>query len=167
VPIDPALERRFSEEVVIWLTTVDPDGTPEPSPVWFWWSGSEFIIYSYENVPRVRNVERHPPVSLHLNTTPTGSGVVAITGRAEIDPTQPPAHENPGYAAKYRDGIARKGGEAFSRLYVVPLRVTPLLFRVQGERGWTFTDGEGRTVRTRATGTSPSARIPMKPPGPA
>ena len=164
---DPAVERRLREEIVIWLTTVDDDGTPEPSPVWFLWDGSVFVIYSYDKVPRVRNVARHPAVSLHLNSTPVGGGVVAITGRAEIDPGLPPAHEHPGYAAKYRQGIARKGGEAFSRAYPVGLRVTPTLFRIQGERGWRFVDGTGKTVRTRASGTPPSARMPIEPAGPA
>ena len=122
-----------------------------------------FIVYSYSNVPRVRNVARHPAVSLHLNSTPTGSNVVTITGRAELDPTQPPAHQHPGCAAKYREGIARKGGEDFSRLHPIALRVIPLLFRVQGERGWMFTNPTGRAVRTRASETPPSARIPMEP----
>ena len=31
---------------MIWLTTVRPDGRPEPSPVWFLWDGETFLIYS-------------------------------------------------------------------------------------------------------------------------
>lgn len=40
---DPATEygqavcRRLRGELVIWLTTAAPSGTPQPSPVWFLW----------------------------------------------------------------------------------------------------------------------------------
>ena len=27
---------RLRDDVVAWLVTVTPDGTPVPTPVWFW-----------------------------------------------------------------------------------------------------------------------------------
>jgi hypothetical protein len=45
---------RLHEEIVIWLVTVDPNGTPEPSPVWFYWDGDAFLIYSLPGTPRER-----------------------------------------------------------------------------------------------------------------
>jgi len=158
---DPEVDRRLREETVIWLTTVGDDGTPEPSPVWFYWDGSTFVVYSYAKVPRLRNIAQRPLVSLNLNTTQEGGEVVVLGGRAELDPSLPAAHEHPGYSAKYRDGIAGKGGAEFSRLYPVGIRITPLTLRRSGARGWTFTDLTGaRPVRTRAKGTPPASRVP-------
>ena len=31
--------RRLREEIIGWLTTVTPDGQPQPIPVWFVWDG--------------------------------------------------------------------------------------------------------------------------------
>jgi hypothetical protein len=45
VNIDTTTERgarvaaRLRDELVAWLVTVEPDGTPVPTPVWFWWDG--------------------------------------------------------------------------------------------------------------------------------
>ena len=156
---DPEVEVRLQAETVIWLTTVDADGTPEPSPVWFCWDGASFVVYSYEKVPRLRNIASRPIVSMHLNTTPEGGGVVVLSGRAALDPSLPPAHQHPGYARKYRDGIAAKGGPEFSRRYPVAIRITPLTLRRSGVKGWTFTDLSGsRPRRTRAKGTPPADR---------
>ena len=165
---DPEVERRLRDETIIWLITVAADGTPVPSPVAFYWDGSSFIVYSYANVPRVRNIRHRPLVSLHLNSTPTGDGVVVLSGVAVIDLSLPPAHEHPGYAAKHREGIERKGGPEFSRRYRVPIRITPVDLRRSGDKGWTFTDLSGmRPVRTRAKWTAPEDRIPIaSEPGP-
>ena len=38
------VERRLPDERIIWLTTVGPDNTPQPSPVWFFWDGETFLI---------------------------------------------------------------------------------------------------------------------------
>ena len=38
------VERRLRTEEVIWLTTVDGQGMPQPSPVWFVWDGSTILI---------------------------------------------------------------------------------------------------------------------------
>ncbi len=31
--------RHLREDIVVWMTTVTPDGSPLPMPVWFHWDG--------------------------------------------------------------------------------------------------------------------------------
>jgi PPOX class probable F420-dependent enzyme len=39
--------RRLRDEIIGWLTTVAPDGQPQPIPVWFVWDGDRSIrMYS-------------------------------------------------------------------------------------------------------------------------
>ncbi len=45
-----ALE-RLQREQVIWLSTVNAKGMPQPSPVWFLWQDETFIIYSQPSTP--------------------------------------------------------------------------------------------------------------------
>jgi hypothetical protein len=39
-------ERRLREEQIIWMTTVRSDGQPQSVPVWFFWDGEKFLVYS-------------------------------------------------------------------------------------------------------------------------
>ena len=36
--------RRLKDELIYWLVTTAPDGTPQPSPVWALWDGETFLI---------------------------------------------------------------------------------------------------------------------------
>jgi len=38
--------RRLAEEKIIWLTTMDNLGHPQPRPVWFLWNGASILIFS-------------------------------------------------------------------------------------------------------------------------
>ncbi len=95
------VEARLQKEPIVWLTTVGSDRKPHAVPVWFWWDGKTFLIYSLPG-RKVRDVEANPNVELHLNTDRTGDKVVMVEGRAEIAKDQPPATRVPKYIAKYR-----------------------------------------------------------------
>jgi PPOX class probable F420-dependent enzyme len=125
------VERRLREEEVIWLTTVDGSGRPEPSPVWFLWQDGELLIYSQPNKPKLRNIERNPHVALSFNTTSDGGDVVVIAGEGRADPSAPPASAEAAYVEKYRDAIRRIGmtPESFAQSYSIAVRVRPTRLR--------------------------------------
>lgn len=123
--------RRLGSELIGWLVTVSPDGTPEPSPVWFLWDGASLLVYSRPNTPKLRNIAANPRVSLHLDGNGTGGDIVILTGEARIDPSAPPADTLPAYTAKYAARIQAIGmtAEQFGRAYSVAIRVTPTRLR--------------------------------------
>ncbi|HEX5417046.1 MAG TPA: TIGR03667 family PPOX class F420-dependent oxidoreductase [Chloroflexota bacterium] len=123
--------RRLADEEVIWLTTVRPNGTPEPSPVWFLWTGSEVVIYSQPDRQKLKDIAQNGRVALSFNCTPTGGDVIILTGDARIEPSAPPATGLPGYVEKYRDPIAGIGmtPDTFAKGYSVQIRVTPKKLR--------------------------------------
>ena len=127
------VERRLSDEQFVWLTTVRPDGTPEPNPVWFLWDGSSFLIYGLRDSHKLRNIAQNPGVALNFNADEHGGDVVVLTGEAKIDASAPAADQNPAYLAKYRMAIQQIGmtPESFARKYCAPIRVTPVQLR-----GW-------------------------------
>jgi PPOX class probable F420-dependent enzyme len=120
-------ERRLREEQIIWMTTVRSDGQPQSVPVWFFWDGEEFLVYSQPGRQKVRNIERDPRVGLNLNSNAQGGDVVCAEGTAEIVEDAPPATEVPEYVEKYRDAIAEIGfdSDGFARAFSVAIRVTP------------------------------------------
>jgi PPOX class probable F420-dependent enzyme len=126
---DKQVQTRLKRELVIWLVTVGRDGHPHAVPVWFWWDGKAFLIYSVPG-QKVRDIQANPNVVLHLNTDPAGDDVVRIEGAAKVDPNQPPANKLAGYLRKYREHIRGIGmsPQEFSEQYRFAIRVRPTRF---------------------------------------
>jgi PPOX class probable F420-dependent enzyme len=101
---DKHAQSRLKKDLVMWLATCGRDGSPHAVPVWFWWDGKTFLIYSVPG-QKVRDIEANPNVAIHLNTDPEGEDVVRVDGKARIDPKQPPAYKVASYVRKYRDLI--------------------------------------------------------------
>lgn len=125
------VEKRLTDEIVVWLTTVDPAGTPQPVPVWFWWNGAEVVLCSRPLTPKLRNLVANPRASVHLNATRSGGDVVVLTGRATIDDQPLSGADLAGYDAKYAASISRLGTtpEAFHADYSVVVRLAPTKLR--------------------------------------
>ncbi len=79
---DAHIEQRLRSELIIWLSTVRPDGRPHLVPVWFLWDGATFLIFSQPNDQKLRNLRRSPNVVLALETRDQGNEVVLIEGQA-------------------------------------------------------------------------------------
>ena len=123
--------RRLGDELIYWLVTVGPDGTPQPSPVWALWEGETILIYSQADTPKLRNIAARPKVALHLDGDGRGGDIVIVTGEARIDRAAPPADRVPAYVTKYKEGMRRIGmtPESFAHAYSVAVRVTPRSLR--------------------------------------
>ena len=126
-----ALE-RLTSEIMGWLTTINPDGQPQSSPLWFLWADGEILVYSGKRAPRNGNLGDRPLVSFNLNSDAAGGDVVTMEGVARIDKTGPPASANAAYLAKYRGMLDGYGWtpEYFAAEYPVVVRVTPTRWRV-------------------------------------
>jgi PPOX class probable F420-dependent enzyme len=113
---------------------VDAEGVPEPNVVWYLWDSTSILIYSQPGTRKLRNLERNPRVSLHLDSDGRGGGVLVITATARIAPEEEPAYRNAEYMLKYGHLIKHRVHEtpdSFARDYSVPLRITPLSWRAQ------------------------------------
>lgn len=123
--------RRLEEERIIWLTTVDAEGMPQPRPVWFWWDGQIFLIYSQPNTHKLRHIARNLQVALHFDGDGQGGNIVVFTGEARLAPEAPPANQVPAYVQKYQPGFTRirMSAEEFAGSYSVALWVTPTSLR--------------------------------------
>ncbi len=127
------VRRRVQEEYIIWLTTVDTRGMPQPLPVWFWWDGqtSTFLVYNLAHAKRLDFVRRNAQVALHFDGYGTGTGIIVFTGQAQLSPSELPADQHPFYLAKYRHWMTSMFGspEQFAAEYSVALRISPVKVR--------------------------------------
>ena len=135
--IDPETEKgaradaRLRVDEVAWLITVAADGTPVPTPVWFWWDGESILVYSQRDKPKLRHITSNARVAFALRTDELGDEITVVTGEAVVDPSAPSADQLPGYVEKYAGLIARLGADpaSFAGEYAIPLRITPTRLR--------------------------------------
>ena len=70
------LDRFLSEEPVVWLSTVRPDGAPHLVPIWFTWDGASLLVgFAGPNVAWVRDDAR--PAATAPAPAPTAAGAPA------------------------------------------------------------------------------------------
>jgi PPOX class probable F420-dependent enzyme len=117
--------RHLRDDVVVWLTSVTPAGSPLPMPVWFHWDGAEHVVMYSQPGTRVRNIGANPRVSLNFGGDGRGGDIVVLSGKATIGGDTPAADQAPEYLAKYDEHIARIGmnPETFAERYSVPVRI--------------------------------------------
>ncbi len=129
-PKDPHVDERLRKNLIIWLSSVRPDGRPHLVPVWFLWDGKNILIFSQPNTQKIRNLRQNTNVILALDDTKDGEDVVMLEGKAEFlnDPAVNPTL--PAYAAKYNSELKSMGytAEAMAAEYAQAIRITPTRF---------------------------------------
>ena len=118
---------RLRKQIIVWLTTVDGGGSPQPRPVWFHWDGSTFLIFSQPGAAKVRQIRRNPAVAINLNSDPDGDEVTVMLGVARMLPSWPKGPRVDQYLRKYRAGMKALGftSDTFKAEYNTPIEVTP------------------------------------------
>lgn len=129
-PNDAHVEQRLREELIVWFTTVRPDGRPHTVPVWFLWDGETFLILSQPGNLKIRNLQRNPYVSLALDGTKQGEDVITVEGEAELLSEPSRNIIVPAYGEKYASEIKAMGGDPDGLVedYSQPIRIKPAKF---------------------------------------
>lgn len=132
-PFGERVARRLREERLIWLTTVDTKGMPQPTPIWFLWdeATSTILMYSRADAKRLAHMQQNPKVALNFDGNGFGGDIIVITGEAQLSPVDPSADQLPTYVEKYREFIATRYDtpENFASIYSVAVRILPLKVR--------------------------------------
>ena len=125
--------RKLKREQVVWLTSVDGRGRPQPRPVWFHWNGEDVLIFSQPMGAKVRQIAARPDVALHFNSDAAANDVVVFLGEARALPESLASERVKAYLRKYRSGIVdlEMTPASFQSEYSVPI-----LVRLKALRGF-------------------------------
>jgi PPOX class probable F420-dependent enzyme len=75
------------------LATINPDGTPQVTPVWFDWDGRHLRINSAKGRVKDKNLRRTPTVALCIQDPDNPYRYVQIKGRVtQVTETEADAH---------------------------------------------------------------------------
>ena len=87
--ITEILNRPTSQELlardVTRLAYVATDGTPRTVPIAFAWNGSQIVMCTAKNAPKLRALSANPMVALTIDTEVHPPKILLIRGRAELD----------------------------------------------------------------------------------
>ena len=87
--ITEILNRPTSQELlardVTHLAYVATDGTPRTVPIAFAWNGSQIVMCTAKNAPKLRALSANPMVALTIDTEVHPPKILLIRGRAELD----------------------------------------------------------------------------------
>ncbi len=125
------VDERLRSDLMLWLSTVKPDGKAHLVPVWFLWDGAHVYIFSKPD-QKVRNLQHNKSVMLGLDDTHGGDDPIMITGEAELLPPGTVSPAMPAYEEKYAAKLAEFNwtGESMGKEYSEAIRITPSkLFR--------------------------------------
>ena len=123
--------RRLQDEEVLWLTTTDSRGIPQPRPVWFLWDGATILVFSQPQGRKVAHIQQHPRVALNLNCTFTGGEVVVLLGEAAVLAEPVAEDQMQAYLEKYDKGLQdiNMTPESFKDSYHTAIRIKPTHLR--------------------------------------
>lgn len=107
-----------------WLTTVAKSGQPVPKLVWFFFDGTDIIIYTEPGAAKVRHIRNHPRVSVNLDSDGNGGGIIVIGGPAAVDAEGVDAREDAPYWAKFQAAADQFGLTDAMGAYSTRLRIS-------------------------------------------
>jgi Pyridoxamine 5'-phosphate oxidase len=87
--ITEVLNRPISQELLARdltrLAYVAKDGSPRNVPIAFTWNGSEIVMCTAKNAPKLPSLRENPAVALTIDTEVHPPKILLIRGRAELD----------------------------------------------------------------------------------
>ncbi len=124
---DAGIQRFLATKEVVVLTTVQPDGSPLATPVWFLHGPDALTLISEADTQKVRNLRRDPRVCIvaEAGTRADIRGVI-IQGRAEFLPESQERHALArAFLEKYHPDLGRRWGGGVMPPDRVMFRIVP------------------------------------------
>ncbi|MDX3192399.1 pyridoxamine 5'-phosphate oxidase family protein [Streptomyces sp. MN03-5084-2B] len=83
--LDRPLSRELLARDVTRLAYVAKDGTPRSIPIAFTWNGTQIVLCTTKNSPKLPSLRANPAVALTIDTEVHPPKILLIRGRAELD----------------------------------------------------------------------------------
>ncbi|MEV7095401.1 pyridoxamine 5'-phosphate oxidase family protein [Amycolatopsis sp. NPDC051045] len=83
--LDQPLSRELLNRDLTRLAYVAQDGTPRSIPIAFTWNGSQIVLCTTKNAPKLPSLRANPAVALTIDTEVHPPKILLLRGRAELD----------------------------------------------------------------------------------
>jgi hypothetical protein len=79
------ISRELLDRDLTRLAYIARDGTPRNVPIAFTWTGTEIVMCTSKNAPKLPGLRQNPAVALTIDTEVHPPKILLIRGRAELD----------------------------------------------------------------------------------
>ena len=113
------------------------DGSPRVVPIWFHWSGDQFVLGSPPKAPKLRALAADPRVALTIDDNQWPHKVLLVRGRAGVEMLEDVSPEYESAAARYfgpEQGaawVSTLRGKPMARIAITPSWVGILDFQTR------------------------------------
>ena len=125
------------------------DGTPRVVPMWFHWTGEEFLMGAPPNAPKMKVLGDHPQVAFTIDSNEWPYRVLCVRGTASVQEVEGRFAE---YEAMARRYLGEEGGQQFlgqqqqafarwTRIAIRPEQVRILDFQTRFPSAWSAGGG--------------------------
>jgi PPOX class probable F420-dependent enzyme len=83
---DPRIQQYLSTKDIVLLGTINPDGSPLVTAMWFLHDPSALTLISVDNLQKVKNLRRDPRLHIVAESGARGADIkgISVRGRAEF-----------------------------------------------------------------------------------
>ena len=83
--LNKPISREMLDRDIVRLAYVAKDGTPRVVPIGFTWNGSEVVMCTTTNAPKLASLRRNPAVALTIDTEVHPPKMLLLRGEAVLD----------------------------------------------------------------------------------
>ena len=126
----PAAQELLVSKIPARLAYIATDGTPRVVPIWFHWTGKEFVLGTPSNAPKVKALAKNPRVALTIDDNTFPHKVLLVRGTARTEPVD-------GVVPEYAAAAERYFGPEQGRAWVGQIRMmVPQMTRISIQPEW-------------------------------
>jgi PPOX class probable F420-dependent enzyme len=108
----PAAKELLQSKIPARLAYIATDGTPRVVPIWFHWTGQQFVFGTPPKAPKLKALARNPKVALTIDDNDFPHKVLLVRGTARMETVNGVAPE---YAAAAERYFGSQQGKAWVR----------------------------------------------------
>ncbi len=146
---DPVAQGLLQAAIPARLAYAWRDGTPRVVPMWFHWTGEEFLMGAPPNAPKMKVLADHPDVAFTIDSNEWPYRVLSVRGTASVREVE---GRFPEYEAMARRYLGEAAGQEFlslqtqtfprwTRIAIRPEHVRILDFETRFPSAWAADSG--------------------------
>lgn len=146
---DPVAQEMLQSTIPARLAYTWRDGKPRVVPMWFHWTGEEFLMGAPPNAPKMKVLADNPDVAFSIDSNEWPYRVLTVRGTATVREVD---GRFPEYEAMARRYLGAEGGQQFldlqkqtfprwTRIAVRPEHVSILDFQTRFPSAWSAAGG--------------------------
>jgi PPOX class probable F420-dependent enzyme len=81
----PVAQELLRSKIPARLAYIAPDGTPRVVPIWFHWTGQEFVFGTPSKAPKLKALAKNPKVALTIDDNNFPHKVLLVRGSAKVE----------------------------------------------------------------------------------